>query len=275
MKSKLLTVIVALLFIVACGTAYLAYSFYQQESVKKSSLAQDKDEKEKTPISKEIEQVKEQGEQHIGFEMNGYEIQKAENVPSEEGKVILEAFDEYINALNEEKIDRYMETISKNPEGFKYDEEQVFASEIFEQFDIIRQVDNVTITKYTEEEAQVFANMKMHSLQLETNVEHESTGRQVTVFVKEDGDWKVTSVYYIENDNPKEYIENDNLKEQVNKQEVYDFMEREFNSITNYGETYVPEKHDPMVAKKAAEYFGITQEEADAMYIEVAMNMYK
>lgn len=192
-----------------------------------------------------------------------------------EGKVILEAFDEYINALNVEEIDRYMETISKNPEGFKYDEEQVFVSEIFEQFDIKRQVDNVTITKYTEEEAQVFANMNMHSFQLEKNVEHEIAGRQVTVFVKEDGDWKVTSVFYIENDNPKEYIENDNLKEQVNKQEVYDFMEREFNSITNYGESYVPEIHDPMVAKKAAEYFGITQEEADALYIEVAMNMYK
>lgn len=50
------------------------------------------------------------------------------------------------------------------------------------------------------QKAQVFANMKMHSLQLETNVEHESAGRQVTVFVKEDNDWKVTSVFYIGDD---------------------------------------------------------------------------
>lgn len=42
--------------------------------------------------------------------------------------------------------------------------------------------------------------MKMHSLQIETNVEHESAGRQVTVFVKEDDDWKVTSVFYIGDD---------------------------------------------------------------------------
>ncbi|WP_285396599.1 DUF3225 domain-containing protein [Lysinibacillus sp. fls2-241-R2A-57] len=136
----------------------------------------------------------------VGFEMVGDNVEKATNVPAKEEKAILTAFDEYIAALNEEEIDRYMQTISKNPKGFKYDEEKVYATEVFNQFDSKREVKNVTIAKYNDEEAEVFANMKMHSLQLETNVEHESAGRQVTVFVKEDGGWKVTSVYYIGDD---------------------------------------------------------------------------
>lgn len=74
------------------------------------------------------------------------------------------------------------------------------AEEVFDQFDAKRDVTNVTIAKYNEDEAQVFANMTTHSLQVETNVEHESAGRQVTVFVKEDGEWKVTSVFYIGDD---------------------------------------------------------------------------
>ena len=136
----------------------------------------------------------------VGFEMNGGEVEKAENVPANEERAILAAFDEYIAALNAEEINRYMHTVSKNPKGFKYDEEQDYAAEVFEQFDIKRDVENVTIAKYSENEAQVYANMSMHSLQLETNVEHESAGRQVTVFVKEDDAWKVTSVFYIGDD---------------------------------------------------------------------------
>ncbi|KOY82352.1 DUF3225 domain-containing protein [Lysinibacillus macroides] len=137
----------------------------------------------------------------VGFEMTGGNVEKADNVPDAEEKAILASFDEYIAALNAEEIDRYMETISKSPKGFNYDEEKIYATEVFEQFDMKREVENVTIAKFEpEKEAQVFANMKMHSLQLETKVEHESAGRQVTVFVKEDGDWKVTSVFYIGDD---------------------------------------------------------------------------
>lgn len=148
--------------------------------------------------AEEREKVIEDGT--VGFEMMGGNVEEAKNVPAEEQKAILAAFDEYIAALNAEEIGRYMQTISKEPKGFKYDEEESYATEVFQLFDIKRDVANVTIAKYNEEEAQVFANMTLHSLQLETNVEHESAGRQVTVFVKEDGAWKVTSVFYIGDD---------------------------------------------------------------------------
>lgn len=154
--------------------------------------------KDEDLTAKEREKVIEDGT--VGFEMMGGEVKKASNVPADEEKAILAAFDEYIAAFNDEEIDRYMYTISKDPKGFNYDEEKVFAEEVFDQFDTKRDVTNVTIAKYNEEEAQVFANMTTHSLQVQTNVEHESAGRQVTVFVKEDGEWKVTSVFYIGDD---------------------------------------------------------------------------
>lgn len=278
MKSKLLVVIVALLFIVACGTTYLAYNIYQQKYIKLSSIAQDKDEKEKTFIPKETEQVKNQEEQHsVDFEMMGESVEKAGNVPANQEKAILASFDEYIAAFNEEDLERYKKVISKKAESFKYEDDIQAVTEVFKKYNTNRKADDVMIVNYKEEEeeAQVFSNLKTETKEIKTGAQFTGVGRQVTVFAKEGDDWKVTSIYYIENDNPEEYIENDNPKGQVNKQEVYNFMERKFNSITNYGETYIPEIHDPMVVEIAAEYFGITQEEADAMYIEVAMNMYK
>lgn len=154
--------------------------------------------KEDDLTTEEREKVIEDGT--AGYEMMGGEVQKATNVPANEEKAILAAFDEYIASFNDKDIERYMNTISKDPKGFNYDEDKKLAEEVFDQFDAKRDVTNVTIAKYNEDEAQVFANMTTHSLQVETNVEHESAGRQVTVFVKEDGEWKVTSVFYIGDD---------------------------------------------------------------------------
>ncbi|WP_342503797.1 hypothetical protein [Lysinibacillus sp. FSL L8-0126] len=39
--------------------------------------------------------------------------------------------------------------------------------------------------------------------------------------------------------------------------EVYDYGQSEFNSLTNFGENYIPEKHDELVIQKTADYFGI------------------
>lgn len=135
-----------------------------------------------------------------GFEMNDGKITKAENVPSDEEKAILAAFDEYIAAFNAEDLDRYMQTISKNPKGFDYEEDKKRTTEVFEQSEVKRDVKDTTIIKYSEEEAQIHTNMTVHLVELKTKVKHESVGQQVTVFVKEDGSWKVTSIFYIGDD---------------------------------------------------------------------------
>lgn len=122
-------------------------------------------------------------------------IEKAENIPAEEEKAILAAFDEYVNALNAEDLNRYMQIISKNPKGFDLEEDKKMAMESFEKHDVQREVKDTVITKYSENEAQVFTKMTARLVEIETNAQLEDTRRQVTVFVKEDGQWKVTSIY--------------------------------------------------------------------------------
>lgn len=139
-------------------------------------------------------------ENTVGFEVLGDKIEKAADIPEKEEKQIIEAFNEYIAAFNEKDIDRYTKTLSKNPQGFEYDEDIKAAKTAFGQYNIKRTPSDITIVKYSEEEAQVYANLDIKMTEIKTNTELASSGRQVTVFVKEDGKWKVTSVYYIGNE---------------------------------------------------------------------------
>ena len=63
-----------------------------------------------------------------------------------------------------------------------------------------RQAKDVTVVKYNETEANVFANLSVNLVEKETESEHSSDGRQITVFTKENNVWKVSSVYYIGNE---------------------------------------------------------------------------
>lgn len=139
------------------------------------------------------------GEGAVGFEMASGKIEAVNNVPNNEEKQIRAAFQEYIAAFNDEDIERYMATVSKNPQGFDYNKDREEAISVFEQFDIVRTPADVTIVKYDKKEAQVFANLSIEMLQTSTGAKLNNHGRQVTVFVKEQGEWKVTSVYFIGN----------------------------------------------------------------------------
>ncbi|UZD75322.1 hypothetical protein [Bacillus siamensis] len=57
----------------------------------------------------------------------------------------------------------------------------------------------------------------------------------------------------------------------ANDQTIYNYMENEFNRITNNGENYTPEIHDSMVAELASEKFGITVDEANEIYVNMSM----
>jgi len=136
----------------------------------------------------------------VGFEVFGDEIEEATNIPEEEEAAILAAFEEYVESFNAKDIDRYVQTLSKNPKGFEYEEDINTAKQVFTEYSVNRVASDTTIVKYSEKEAQVYANLDIEMTEIETNTELASSGRQVTVFVKEEDDWKVTSVYYIGND---------------------------------------------------------------------------
>lgn len=136
----------------------------------------------------------------VGFNVTGDTIEEAANVPAEEKERILEVYDVYIDAFNDKDIERYIETLSERTESFNKEQEQADLEDYFSQYDIQREVTDVTIVKYEEEEAQVFAKLATSMKQLSTGLETNPTGRQVTVLTKEDGEWKIASVHYIGDD---------------------------------------------------------------------------
>lgn len=132
----------------------------------------------------------------VGFSMaDDGSIEEASGVPEDEKQKILALFEEYIQAFNDKDIERYMATIAKNPKGFDYNEEREYTLSTFDVYDILRTVEDLTIVKYNETEAQVHANITVQLKELETGNEVESVGKQVTVLVKEDGKWGISSVH--------------------------------------------------------------------------------
>jgi len=54
--------------------------------------------------------------------------------------------------------------------------------------------------------------------------------------------------------------------------EIYDFMVQSYNALTNNGENYIPKIHDVQVSKLGSEKYGISEEEADRIYIQKEMS---
>jgi hypothetical protein len=135
----------------------------------------------------------------VGFEVLGGNIEEVTGIPTEEKEAILTAFEEYISSFNSKDIDRYVKTLSENPQGFSIEDDKTAAQTAFEQYNITKTPSEITIVKYNEQEAQVYSNMITDLMEVASGNELQDAGRQVTVFVKENGEWKVTSIYYIGN----------------------------------------------------------------------------
>lgn len=153
-----------------------------------TACSEDNSEKTKTTV---------EDESAVGFELNDGAIEEAQNIPNEDKEALISTFNHYIDAFNEQNINAYMDVLSSNPKGFNLDEEREAVETAFSTYSITRNAEDVTIIKYSESEANVFSNLKTDLVEKETGTEHVSEGRQVTVFSKENGNWKVSSVYYI------------------------------------------------------------------------------
>ena len=138
--------------------------------------------------------VKDKG---VGFSMTGESIEEVEGVPAADKEQILAAFDVYINTFNDQDVDGYLGTLSEQSESFDFEEQRKELETVFEGTDLKREASDETIVKYAENEAHVFSKLKTIEKQLSSGLEIEASGRQVTVFTKDDGDWKVAAIHYV------------------------------------------------------------------------------
>ena len=92
-----------------------------------------------------------------------------------------------------------MKVIASEPEGFDREEDKASLKEAFKAYDTTYSTSNETIVEYKENRAEVFAEVDV--LMKEPNSERstDQSGRQVVVFVKENAEWKVTSLHFIGN----------------------------------------------------------------------------
>ncbi len=187
MKFKYIVLLVILsIFLSACSS--------EENRKGAGSVSDGESSGENSPLE---HSVKDQEENDVGFEMVGTNVDEAQNIPADEKKALLEAFETYISSFNEEDLEKYMTVIAKEPEGFDYQEEEVTVKETFAQYEVNRKAEDVTVIKYNKNQAQVFASLSISLKQETTGAKLDRTGRQVTVFAKEDGEWRVTSVYFI------------------------------------------------------------------------------
>ena len=137
----------------------------------------------------------------IGFEMaDDGSIEEASGVPEEEKAAILESFDRYIGTFNNGDIDGYLKVLATGEDAYDPDQERAAFEQMAAQYDKVeRTPSDMTVVSYEESEAQLFANLETTLVEKETGESLTEKGRQVTVFTKQDGKWKVKEVYYVGN----------------------------------------------------------------------------
>ncbi|MBQ0140789.1 MAG: nuclear transport factor 2 family protein [Kurthia sp.] len=155
--------------------------------------------KEETSVAMNATEAPEEDVDQIaegeGFSVVDGEVEAAKNIPKADEEAILAAFEEYIAAFNAKDITRYKNVLAQSPEGFDLQEDLDNSQQIFDNFDINRQVDNVTITEYSGDRAYVYADVVVEVKQ--DNNKARDEGKQLTQFVKESSGWKVTSLQAI------------------------------------------------------------------------------
>lgn len=164
------------------------------ENTKQNTEAEDEDSSKNTSEDQAASNsTSSKSDDQIGFTLNDDgTVDEAKNIPQAEKKAILAAFNEYIDAFSSKDIDRYADTISKDPRGFDYDEEMDYIKKLFKDYNIKREAKDVIIQKYKKDYAEVYA--KIDNIVKQEDTSFNQPVRQVTVFAKQDGKWGVTAI---------------------------------------------------------------------------------
>ena len=124
-------------------------------------------------------------------------LEEVKDIPEEDKTAITNAFNQYIDAFNKEDLDSYMSVISKSPVNFKYEDEERYVKQIFDQVDSRRTVNNMKIINYAGKKADVYAELEATTKDPDSGKEATRSGKQVTVFHKQDDGWKVSAIFFL------------------------------------------------------------------------------
>lgn len=152
-------------------------------------------EKEQQDSKEESTQQEKQDVEKVGYSVVEGDVDEVEDIPQEDEMNILATFNEYIDAFNDQDLNRYKSILARNPEGFNLQEDLLNTKNIFENFDMKRTASNITITDYTGSRANVYADILVEVTQNNSEVRDE--GKQLTQLVKESSGWKITSLQAI------------------------------------------------------------------------------
>ncbi|PSL31621.1 SnoaL-like protein [Planomicrobium soli] len=184
--KKLITIIGLALTLAACSDS-------AEPSVNENTVEDGNSANENNAIDHGIE------DKSVGFTLGDDGKVIEADVPKEEANKLLATYKEYIDAFNQEDLERYMALIASNPEGFDRKEDEASLKKAFETYDVTYTTTNETIVGYKESRAEVFAEIDVLMEEPESGKSTKQSGRQVVVFIKEDGNWKVTSLHFIGN----------------------------------------------------------------------------
>ena len=98
-------------------------------------------------------------EKKVGFSLEEEYIEEASGVPAEEKEQILAVFNAYMDTFNEKDIDGYLDTLVTRKIMILKKNGLLWKKQ-FSEYELNREVSNVTIVKYSEQEAQVFAKLE-------------------------------------------------------------------------------------------------------------------
>jgi ketosteroid isomerase-like protein len=186
MMKKLVLMLSLLLVLAACSDS-------EESTVNQNTAEDGNSANENNAVDHGIE------DEEVGFTMDDKGKVIEADVPKEEADAILAAYQEYIDAFNAEDLERYMKVISENPEGFDREEDREALAGTFASYDTTYETSDETIVKYEEDRAEVFAANVVTVKDPNSDQSTEQSGRQVVVFKKEQGEWRVSSLHFIGN----------------------------------------------------------------------------
>jgi len=194
MMKKMIIATGLILTLAACSNS-------EEPSVNENTVEDGNATSENNAVNHGIEEteVKEEKTEEIGFTVDDQGNIIAADVPEEPASHLLAAYKEYIAAFNSEDIDRYMNTIAQDPDGFDREEDKAALVQAFETYDSVYETSDETIVKYEENRAEVFASLNVKMKAENSKDAVEQTARQVVIFKKENDEWKVSGVHLVGN----------------------------------------------------------------------------